>query len=78
MPAGDISPLPDEFKQFLPKQAQELYVDVYNREWREYTSPYQRKGDNDHLTTAKKAAWAAVLRLYEKNSDGRWQKKVSS
>lgn len=68
----NISDLPDNVKNVLPKHAKEIYLAAFNNAWEEYKDPDDRKGNDDRETTAHKVAWAAVKQKYEKK-DGKWQ-----
>ena len=78
MPYEDVTLLPHEVRRVLPANAQEMYRLAYNIAWREYAEPFQRKGDNDHETTAQKFAWEIVQQAYECGNGGVWRKKVVS
>lgn len=74
MPYDNLSELPDQVKNSLPKHAQEIYIAAYNNAWDQYKDPADRKGNDTREETSHKIAWAAVKNKYEKRNDG-WQKK---
>ncbi|WP_417459981.1 ChaB family protein [Kordiimonas sp.] len=74
MPYNSRSDLPDQVKDNLPTQAQEIYMAAYNSAWETYKDPEDRDGDASREEVSHKVAWAAVKEKYEKNN-GNWQKK---
>lgn len=77
MAYNSIDDLPENVRGVLPPHAQKIYKEAFNSAWRQYSEPYQRKGENDRETTARKVAWSAVETSYEKRADGSWRKKDS-
>jgi cation transport regulator len=77
MPYNNLSDLPDSVQDNLPKHAQEIYKEAFNSAWDEYADPSDRRGGKTREETAHSVAWSAVKKKYEKNEDGRWQKKSS-
>ncbi|MCA9873958.1 MAG: ChaB family protein [Anaerolineales bacterium] len=76
MPYKNLSDLPKQVRDNLPKHGQEIYQAAYNSAWDEYDEPSERRGDASREETAHKVAWAAVKDKYEKDEDnGRWVKK---
>jgi len=76
MPYENVSDLPKQVRDNLPKHAQEIYKSAYNSAWDQYDKPSERRGDDSREETAHKVAWAAVKDKYEKDDDnGRWVKK---
>lgn len=75
MPYKNLSDLPDQVKNALPKHGQEIYQAAYNSAWDEYQKPSERKGDSSREETAHKVAWAAVKQKYKKNDKGNWVEK---
>lgn len=64
--------LPESVKSDLPPPAQDIYRSAFNSAWQDC-----RKGGVDALRreeTARKVAWAAVRRRFEKVGEG-WQPK---
>lgn len=77
MPYKNLSDLPKQVRDNLPKHGQEIYQAAYNSAWDEYDEPSERRGDASREETAHKVAWAAVKDKYEKDEDnGRWVKKA--
>lgn len=74
MPYNKIAELPEQVRESLPKDAQEIYKSAFNSAWDEYDDPSERRGDASREETAHKVAWSAVKQKYEKNN-GRWVKK---
>jgi len=74
MPYNKLSDLPDQVKDVLPAHGQEIYQAAYNNAWEEYKDPKDRKGDKTREETAHSVAWAAVKKVYHKNSSGKWVK----
>jgi cation transport regulator len=74
MPYDTLEELPENVKNVLPKQAQEIYKEAYNSAWDHYDDPQDRRDDQSREETAHKVAWSAVKEIYEKK-DGKWQKK---
>ena len=66
MPYISVEDLPKNIQKHLPIHAQEIYKQVFNNAWAEYSDE----------TTAFKVAWAAVKKQYEKNKSGFWKLKV--
>jgi cation transport regulator len=76
MPYNNLSDLPDNVRNVLPKHAQEIYKEAYNSAWDQYDEPEERRGDASREETSHRVAWSAVKRQYEKNEDsGKWVKK---
>ncbi len=74
MPYDNISELPDQVSDNLPKNAQQIYKEAYNNAWDQYADPKKRKGNASHEEVANRVAWSAVKKKYEKK-DGKWVKK---
>lgn len=74
MPYENLIDLPASVQHVLPKQAQEIYLAVFNKAWDEYKDLKYRKDGDSREVVAHKVAWAAVKRSYEK-VNGKWQKK---
>lgn len=66
MPYDEISELPDDVKENLPKGAQEVYTKAFNTADDEH--PDWDEGRKHQY------AWGAVKNVYEKR-DGEWKKK---
>jgi cation transport regulator len=74
MPYDNLSDLPEQVKNNLPKHAQEIFLAAYNNAWDQYKDPADRKGDDTREETSYKIAWASVKSKYNKNGDS-WEKK---
>jgi cation transport regulator len=49
-------------------------MEAYKSAWEQYDEPRERRGDAIREETARRVAWAAVKRTYEKNEkSGKWQ-----
>ncbi len=59
----------------LPKHAQEIYQKAHDNSLEQYKDPAKRRGKASLEETAHKVAWAAVEKVYQKNSQGEWVKK---
>ena len=76
MPYKNISDLPTSVRENLPEHAQEIYLKAFNNAWDEYANPRERRENDSREETARKVAWSAVKKVYEKDErSGRWQKK---
>jgi cation transport regulator len=65
VPYKQITQLPDNVKNNLPKHAQEIYKEAFN-------SAEDQYGEEDR---AHRVAWSAVKQKYEKNAKGNWVQK---
>jgi cation transport regulator len=72
MPYEKLNQLPEQVKSVLPIHGQEIYQAAYNNAWNEYKDPNDRKNNATREETAHKVAWAAVKKVYRKNSNGEW------
>ncbi len=72
MPYQSLSELPDQVKDNLPKQAQEIYKEAFNHAWQQYKDPDDR--DDSREAVAHKVAWSAVKEKYRKE-EGQWVSK---
>lgn len=77
MPYDSVSELPEQVRDRLPRQAQEIYKEAYNSAWDEYADPEDRRGDASREETAHKVAWSAVKEKYRKKGE-RWVRKKSA
>jgi cation transport regulator len=76
MPYRDIGELPAGVRHSLPQHAQEIYLAAYNNAWEEYADPKKRRGNASLEEVARRVAWAAVKKEYQKDSEtGQWQRK---
>lgn len=74
MPYDELDELPDNVRDVLPEDAQEIYKEAFNSAWRQYKDPEDRRGDQSREETAHKIAWSAIKKEYEKTDDD-WKKK---
>jgi cation transport regulator len=65
MPYDNLSDLPDNVRNNLPKHAQEIYRAAYN-------SAEEQYGEEER---AHRVAWSAVENKYKKNDQGNWVEK---
>jgi cation transport regulator len=65
MPYENLTDLPDNVRNNLPKHAQEIYRAAYNSAEEQY----------DEESRAHRVAWSAVEQKYEKNEEGEWVEK---
>lgn len=76
MPYKDESELPEGVRHNLPRHAQEIYLAAYNNAAEEYIDPEKRRGPDSAETVARKVAWSAVKKEFEKDAmTGQWIKK---
>lgn len=75
MPYSSISDLPENVTNVLPKHAQEIFKEAFNSAYDQYDSPEERRDDESRENTARKVAWSAVKKTYEKGSDDKWHPK---
>lgn len=75
MPYSKVTELPDQVKNVLPKDAQDIYKEAYNSAYKQYDDPSERRGDASQEEVAHRVAWSAVKNKYEKNDSGEWVKK---
>ena len=65
IPYKQITQLPDNVKNNLPKHAQEIYKEAFN-------SAEDQYGEESR---AHRVAWSAVEQKYEKSDKGNWVQK---
>ena len=75
MPYSSISDLPENVTNVLPKHAQEIFKEAFNSAYDQYDTPEERRGDESQENTARKVAWSAVKKSYEKGEDDKWHPK---
>ena len=69
-----LQDLPSDIRAVLPREAQELYLEVYQKSWDTYDEA--EGGDMGRPSVAHRDAWSAVRREYVKDeSSGRWYAK---
>ena len=75
MPYKTNDDLPENVSNVLPKHAQDIFREAFNIAYDEYKDPEDRKGDSDQDETARRVAWSAVKKKYEKHEDDKWHPK---
>ncbi|KAF9957524.1 hypothetical protein BGZ72_001751 [Mortierella alpina] len=77
MPYKDVKDLPEPVRAHLPKHAQEIYKEAFNKAWDGYKDPEDRRdSSSSQEQTSHKVAWSAVKHSYEKDDDsGNWVPK---
>jgi len=76
MPYKTIADLPDSIRNHLPEHAQEIYMEVFNHAWEEYSDPTKRRKGASREEVTHKVAWAAVKKQYDKDEKtGIWKRK---
>jgi cation transport regulator len=76
MPYTNISELPEDVRDVLPKHAQDIFKAAFNSAYDEYKDPDKRRTDESREAIAFKVAWSAVKNEYEKGTDGTWHPKA--
>lgn len=77
MPYSKLGDLPQSVRDSLPKHAQEIYKEAFNKAFDEYSDPEERRDpDETREEVSHKVAWSAVKKSYEKDDSGRWVRKV--
>jgi len=77
MPYEHVEELPKNVTNNLPTHGQEIYLKAFNSAWDQYADPAKRRGNASREEVAHKVAWAAVEKVYEKDSKGIWRRKRS-
>mgnify|MGYP006292933651 CR=1 FL=1 len=63
--------LPDSVTAVLPQEAQETYLEAYNRSWELYDE--EKDSEMSQEAVANRDAWAAVKRDYARDDEtGKW------
>lgn len=75
MPYSSINDLPENVTNVLPKHAQEIFKEAFNSAYDQYDSPEERRDNESRENTARKVAWSAVKKTYEKGQDDTWHPK---
>ncbi len=71
MPYRTNEELPEPVRNVLPAHAQDIFRNAFNHAWDEYADAGKRRDGTSQDETARRVAWAAVKKLYEKVGD-RW------
>jgi cation transport regulator len=74
MPYKTINELPDNVTNVLPKHAQEIFLEAFNSAYDQYKDSEDRRGNDSRESVARKVAWNAVKKKYEKG-DTKWHPK---
>jgi cation transport regulator len=72
MPYKTNADLPENVTNVLPKHAQDIFRAAFNSAYEEYKDPEDRRDDADREEVARKVAWTAVKKKYEKGDDDKW------
>jgi cation transport regulator len=68
------SDLPETMRELLPDDAQEIYLQAYQKAWDEYEE--DQGGDMSRNAVANQFAWAAVKDEYVQDEDtGTWYRR---
>lgn len=70
-----VADLPTAVREHLPAHAQDIYRQAFNNAWAQYADAAKRRKNASREETAHRVAWAAVERVYEKGTDGRWRRR---
>ncbi len=66
-----IGELPDTIRDVLPREAQEIYLEAYNKSWENYDK--ERSSAMSQEAVANRDGWTAVKRELEKDEEtGKW------
>jgi len=63
--------LPPGVRNHLPPHAQDVYRAAFNNAWQEYAGREKRRLGGSQEDVARRVAWAAVKKKYQKQGD-RW------
>lgn len=72
MPYKSNSDLPDNVTNVLPKHAQDIFREAFNSAYDEYAKPSDRRDDSSREDVARRVAWSAVKKKYQKGDDDTW------
>ncbi len=75
MPYTSIEDLPENVHSVLPTHAQKIFKEAFNSAYEQYKEPEDRREGTDRENTARRVAWSAVKKTYEKGKDGSWHPK---
>ncbi|KAF5041137.1 MAG: ChaB family protein [Methanoculleus marisnigri] len=68
--------LPRPVRELLPGHGLDICRKAFNSAWERYASPSERRNPKESREeVARKVAWAAVKRVYEKGPGGEWRRK---
>lgn len=72
MPYKSNSDLPYNVTNVLPKHAQDIFREAFNSAYDEYAKPSDRRDDSSREDVARRVAWSAVKKKYQKGDDDKW------
>ena len=75
MPYQKREDLPENVTNVLPAHAQDIFLEAFNSAYDEYRDPEDRKQGGNREDVARRVAWSAVKKKYEKGEDGKWHPK---
>jgi len=76
---SDLSALPNEMRNSLALHARVIYMNAYNHAWEDKKDAENGQPDGSREAAADQMAWAAVTKVYEKESQtGKWKRKIIS
>lgn len=75
MPYATRADLPENVRHVLPEHAQDIFLEAFNHALEEYQNPAKRRDNETPEVIAFRVAWAAVEKVYHKDSQGQWQRK---
>jgi cation transport regulator len=74
----DLRSLPKSLRTSLPHEALLIYMAAFNHIWEEYREEDKRWFDISREDTARRIAWAAVMRVfYYDYQASTWRRRVS-
>jgi cation transport regulator len=75
----DLNTLPNEVRNSLPLHARVIYMNAYNHAWEDNKDEEKNQLNGSREAVADQMAWAAVLKVYEKETQtGKWKRKMIS
>lgn len=74
MPYTTTEELPKGVQKNLPAHARKIYKEAFNNAYDEYKNPDARRRNAGREEVARRVAWSAVKKKYEKLGDT-WVKK---
>lgn len=77
MPYRINKELPAGVRNNLPPHAQSIFRETFNHAWEEYSQPSKRRDGASREEVARKVAWSAVKKEYQKEQDGKWRKRAA-
>ena len=67
--------LPEALQQMLPLDAQEMYLETYNKVWRDYRAGKVAYYAGSRQEVAHRKAWAKVRQNFYRATSGDWRRK---